>query len=436
MKRHLLGMVLAALLPILGFLAPVAVSLAPTPAAAQSGCQYMTYGTTLTPAMWQSCWASKQNYATGQVIGPSSATTGNVACWGTFPALTDCGALPSVLAGTNITVTKSGNAYTVNSSAGATFANPTASIGLSAINGSATTAMRSDAAPALSQSITPTWTGLHTFSVSPVIPIAGLGDNSTKAASTAYVQTVFARNYIAGLTLSTAGGSGAFAVAAGEAADSGNAVFMQNAASLAKNTNSWVVGAAQGCLDTGSIANGWYHIYMMRRPDTGVVDVSCSVSASAPTTGGNIPAAYTQFRDIGAIKITSATWDAFTQIGDDFFWTTPVTNTGTLASATPSLVTLAGAPTGTKVKLHLSVNITVASGGSNYITVSSPDTGGQAASINNAIATVTGATGAESGQTDVWSNTSGQAYVAVTGAVSATWTAGVMGWTNPRGKNN
>lgn len=43
------------------------------------------------------------------------------------------------------------------------FANPTASVGLSAVNGSATTAMRSDAAPALSQAIAPTWTGRHTW---------------------------------------------------------------------------------------------------------------------------------------------------------------------------------------------------------------------------------------------------------------------------------
>ena len=42
-------------------------------------------------------------------------------------------------------------------------ANPSATIGLTAINGSATTAMRSDAAPALSQAIVPTWTGTHTF---------------------------------------------------------------------------------------------------------------------------------------------------------------------------------------------------------------------------------------------------------------------------------
>ncbi|MFH1838498.1 MAG: hypothetical protein ABH808_03330, partial [Candidatus Kuenenbacteria bacterium] len=44
------------------------------------------------------------------------------------------------------------------------FANPSANIGTTVVNGSATTAMRSDAAPALSQTIVPTWTGTHTFS--------------------------------------------------------------------------------------------------------------------------------------------------------------------------------------------------------------------------------------------------------------------------------
>jgi hypothetical protein len=43
-------------------------------------------------------------------------------------------------------------------------ANPTASLGLTAINGVAATFMRSDGAPALSQSITPTWSGQHIFS--------------------------------------------------------------------------------------------------------------------------------------------------------------------------------------------------------------------------------------------------------------------------------
>jgi hypothetical protein len=45
-----------------------------------------------------------------------------------------------------------------------TGANPSATIGLSAVNGSATTFLRSDAAPALDQAIAPTWTGQHIFS--------------------------------------------------------------------------------------------------------------------------------------------------------------------------------------------------------------------------------------------------------------------------------
>ena len=46
---------------------------------------------------------------------------------------------------------------------GAAGANPSASVGLTAVNGTATTFLRSDGAPALSQAIVPTWTGLHTF---------------------------------------------------------------------------------------------------------------------------------------------------------------------------------------------------------------------------------------------------------------------------------
>lgn len=58
-------------------------------------------------------------------------------------------------------------AYSGSGSAGA--ANPTAKVGLAAVNGSAATFMRSDAAPPIDQTITPTWTGKHTFSVVPAI---------------------------------------------------------------------------------------------------------------------------------------------------------------------------------------------------------------------------------------------------------------------------
>lgn len=76
--------------------------------------------------------ASGSSFGTvGQVI--TSAGSGSAAGWGNLPAA----------------------------------ANPTANVGLTAVNGSAATFMRSDAAPALDQSIAPTWTGFHVFSANP-----------------------------------------------------------------------------------------------------------------------------------------------------------------------------------------------------------------------------------------------------------------------------
>lgn len=43
--------------------------------------------------------------------------------------------------------------------------NPTQTVGLTAVNGAATTYMRSDGAPALDQTIAPTWTAVHTFTL-------------------------------------------------------------------------------------------------------------------------------------------------------------------------------------------------------------------------------------------------------------------------------
>jgi hypothetical protein len=59
-------------------------------------------------------------------------------------------------------------------------ANPSASVGLAAVNGSAGTYMRSDGAPALSQAIVPTWTGIHTFSAKPVLS-AGFTANASSS---------------------------------------------------------------------------------------------------------------------------------------------------------------------------------------------------------------------------------------------------------------
>lgn len=68
---------------------------------------------------------------------------------------------------------------------GCTLANPTAVIGLTAVNGVAATCMRSDAAPALDQGITPTWTGAHTFSATATGTLATGGSAASFVSSSA-----------------------------------------------------------------------------------------------------------------------------------------------------------------------------------------------------------------------------------------------------------
>ena len=74
------------------------------------------------------------------------------------------GLAPSSGGGTSNYLRADGTWATPPGTGGVSFANPTASVGLTAVNGVATSAMRSDAAPALDVAITPTWTGQHIFS--------------------------------------------------------------------------------------------------------------------------------------------------------------------------------------------------------------------------------------------------------------------------------
>jgi hypothetical protein len=64
-------------------------------------------------------------------------------------------------------------------------ADPTGQVGATAVNGTATTFLRSDGAPALNLGITPTWTGAHTFtssvSADSLVAVNGFGCNGKTA---------------------------------------------------------------------------------------------------------------------------------------------------------------------------------------------------------------------------------------------------------------
>ena len=150
------------------------------------------------------------------------------------------------------------------------FANPTATIGLAVVNGSAVTAMRSDAAPALSQAIVPTWTGAHTFNATvdlagPVEASGAEGLNGQVLASQGAGLPLVFRN----------AGSGSielgynFAVAVGTA-DPGNQKLSLNSAVYASVTQIQFDDLAFGNFDATTILSlltSGNRIYIQARAD-------------------------------------------------------------------------------------------------------------------------------------------------------------------------
>ena len=186
------------------------------------------------------------------------------------------------------------------------------------------------------------------------------------------------RGYLNGLVLSTAGSSTTFSVASGVANDSTFADFMLLSSSINKTMSAWVVGTGNGALDTGTIAaSTWYHVHLIKRTDTGVVDVLISLSATAPT----LPSPYTLFRRIGSLfSNASSQWMGFTQNGDEFLFTSPYSalNGAALSTTVQTLNMLAPGSIRTNVLFNSELTST---GSTTAVTFFNPDQGAQASGV-------------------------------------------------------
>lgn len=245
-------------------------------------------------------------------------------------------------------------------------------------------------------------------------------------------------NYLTGLTLSTAGSSATFGIASGAAADSTNVLTIALASAYTKTTSAWAVGTGNGALDTGAIANStWYHVYLIARSDTGVVDVLFSTSVSSPT----MPTNYDRKRRIGSMKTNgSAQWTKFTQSGDEFLWDISVNDVNNTTQSTTAVMYALSVATGVNVVAKFAVNFYQTST-SSAAYISSPDTSDEApAGLGGTgpdnmgsgnYATVAG--GIVSFQ--IRTNTSAQIRVRMNSGTAGNFAIRTYGWIDRRGRD-
>jgi hypothetical protein len=276
----------------------------------------------------------------------------------------------------------------------------------------------------------------------------GLTGGPITSSGTLKADPVFHRGYLAGLTLSTAGASATFGIAAGVAVDSTNAGFMSLASAYTKTSAAWSVGTAVGALDTGSIAaNTWYKVFEIKRPDTGVVDICITVNALASgcTTGGNIPAAYTLFRYIGSLKMNGVPqWIKFIQDGDVFQLDVPVNDVNATNPGAAAVTRALTVPTGIRVLADVFLNClataqTDSPGAVLLSDLSITDTA-PASTVGGSVENFLGSTFSSmntGGRVSVWTNTSAQVRSRL--QLSGTGTTLIMvthGWVDRRGRDS
>jgi hypothetical protein len=125
-----------------------------------------------------------------------------------------------------------------------------------------------------------------------------------------------------------------FSLAPGGVGDDTFVSTMILSSTLTKSLSAWAVGNNNGSLDTGAIAaSTGYYVYLIKRPDTGVVDILISLSATSPT----LPSNYTLKRMIGWVLTNGSSqlvqWIGYA--GGEQAWQTLTTdvNDSTLTTA-------------------------------------------------------------------------------------------------------
>lgn len=238
------------------------------------------------------------------------------------------------------------------------------------------------------------------------------------------------KGHLHGLTLSNGtDATNDIDIAAGEAVDNSDGSLMVRAAVLTKQLDAaWAVGTNAGGRDTGSIADGWWAVWLIKRPDTGVVDALFSLSSTSPT----MPTNYTLKRRIGWINRASSAIRAFVQVNDRFRWPAEVVDRSYAAiSADTRTLQTVTAPVNMPAILNL---VASTSGSDSYSWVRETSASDAAATTSNH--NLFCSSGASTHDAVVVTDSSSQvAHRSNSGTVGVSMRIATKGWIDDRGRS-
>lgn len=273
------------------------------------------------------------------------------------------------------------------------------------------------------------------------LSVGSAGQVMVSDGSNAQWDAAMPRAYLAGLTLANNGSDATndIDIAVGACRDSTNVTNMVLASALTKQLDAaWAVGTNQGMRDTGAISNATWHLFVIMRPDTGVVDVLASLSATSPS----LPTNYTYFRRIGSIIRSGGAIVLFSQNGDEFLRSASILDIDVTNAGTSAVLRTLSVPTG--IKVWALFNLFTEQVATNFaLYVSSPDQSDESPNVTAAPLVTIGNTEAAApnqywlGGVKVRTNTSAQIRTrqSLSGAGDIQRIA-TLGWIDTRGRDD
>jgi hypothetical protein len=248
------------------------------------------------------------------------------------------------------------------------------------------------------------------------------------------------RSYLAGAQLRNDGTSPntKIDISPGQAQDAGNAGAITLGSILIKDLSAvWSVGSGNGGIASAVSprqANTWYHVFLIKRTDTNVVDAYFDTSVTAV----NIPSPYTLFRRLGSVKTDgSSNILAFAQDGDLFQWATNVLDVNLANPGIAAVLRALTVPPGVAVQVTVIWSIAGSTTNAPFL-VTDPAITDQTPGFTLAqFSDTTAGTVAQSFWTITRTNTSKQVRTRLAGSDANTVLTGrTMSWLDPRGRNN